>query len=302
MSISTINKYRYQDPLSAKVPTIFEISSIQLDKSCVANHNRRCENYMIFFIEEGSGRYSIDFNEFEINGTGLFCLSPGQVLTVMAESMKSGFEIKFNREFYCVETHGKEIACNGVIFNNIHKATFLQLEPNEVPPFRMLLDNMIRELQNPGKAHRDLLETYLRMFLIEVLRKQDERSILTTNGNTEENRLVGDFIALVDKHFRKKRAVSDYAEMLFVSPKSLAKRLNAEGYRTPTEIIRDRIVLEAKRDLRFTKKSVKEIAFDLGFDDPAYFTRFFKKAGNESPLAYREGYLEGSGIRSKESV
>ena len=292
MSLSTIKKYRYQEPLSSKVPIVFEISSIHLDKSCVANHNRRCENFMIFLVEEGSGHYSIDFNEFEINGAGVFCLSPGQVLEVMAESMKSGYEISFNKEFYCVETHGKEIACNGVIFNNIHKATFLQLEPNEVPFFRMLLDNMIKELQNPGKAHRDLLETYLRMFLIEVLRKQDERAPLVTktNGDVSENRLVGDFIALVDKHFRKKHAVSDYAELLYVSPKSLAKRLNANGYKTPTEVIRDRIVLEAKRDLRYTKKTVKEIAFGLGFDDPAYFTRYFKKAENESPMVYRATY------------
>ena len=292
MSISTIKKYRYQEPLSSKVPTVFEINAIELDKSCVANHNRRCENYMIFFIEDGSGHYSIDFNEFEINGAGVFCLSPGQVLTVMAESMKSGYEISFNKEFYCVETHGKEIACNGVIFNNIHKATFLQIDPHEVPMFRMMLDNMIQELEKPGKAHRELLETYLRLFLIEVLRKQEERGLIPTNHESGENRLVGDFIALVDKHFRKKHAVSDYAEMLFVSPKSLAKRLNAEGYKTPTEVIRDRIVLEAKRDLRYTQKTVKEIAFDLGFEDPAYFTRFFKKAGNESPLAYREAYIE----------
>ena len=108
----------------------------------------------------------------------------------------------------------------------------------------------------------------------------------TGNG---ENRLVGDYIALVDKHFREIHSVSDYAERLFVSPKSLAKRLNALGHKTPKEILRDRIVLEAQRDLRYSDKSVKEIAFDLGFDDPAYFTRYFKKATGQSPLNYRSG-------------
>jgi AraC-like DNA-binding protein len=149
---------------------------------------------------------------------------------------------------------------------------------------------MIRELENPGKAHREMLETYLRMFLIEVLRMYDERVDWEVKESDSESRLAEEFIALVEKHFRSMHAVSDYAEKLFVSPKSLAKRLNAHRYKTPTEIIRDRVVLEAKRDLRYTAKTIKEIAFELGFEDPAYFTRYFKKSAGESPQAYRDTY------------
>ena len=88
-------------------------------------------------------------------------------------------------------------------------------------------------------------------------------------------------------------SIADYAEKLFVSPKSLAKRLKAHHYGTPTEILRDRIILEAKRDLRYTQKSVKEIAFDLGFEDPAYFTRYFKKSEKMSPQGYRVEFGRG---------
>ncbi|MEM6966110.1 MAG: helix-turn-helix transcriptional regulator, partial [Bacteroidota bacterium] len=167
------------------------------------------------------------------------------------------------------------------------------LQRKDVSTFAMIFQNMIRELENPGKAHRELLETYLRMLLIEALRKLDEAQPEPPPQDTA-NRLVGDFIALVDKNFRQIHAVSAYAEKLYVSPKSLSKRLHASGYKTPTEVIRNRIVLEAKRDLRYTQKSVKEIAFELGFDDPAYFTRFFKKAENQSPQAYRATFLEES--------
>ena len=293
MSISTIKKYQYQETLSSVIPIFFEIGVIHLETSCTANHNHHTEHYQVFLLEEGEGHYKIDFQEFHIKGSGLFFLSPGQVLTVQSEALKSGYQITFNREFYCVETHGKEIACNGVLFNNVHRATFLQLEPGEEVFFCQLVEQMIQELENPGKAHQDLLETYLRMFLIEALRKQDKQAAVP-NAKTEElSRLAGDFIALVDKHFRAKHAVSDYADLLYVSPKSLAKRLKIHGHKTPTEIIRDRIVLEAKRDLRYTQKSVKEIALDLGFLDPAYFTRYFKKSENESPQAYRKAYLRG---------
>ncbi len=292
MSISAIESLRYQPPLSNKASVFFELSKIQMEKSCVANQSHRSEYYEIFFIEEGNGTYQIDFNEFSINGAGIFCLSPGQVLVVESETMKSGFQLSFNREFYCVETHGKEIACNGVLFNNVHRATAIPLTQDERFPFQQSIQSMIRELENPGKAHRDILETYLRMFLIEALRKYDEKMGSPSVEIDESNRLAGDFIALVDKHFRTLHAVSDYAEQLFVSPKSISKRLNAYGYPTPTEVIRNRIVLEAKRELRYTQKSVKEIAFELGFEDPAYFTRYFKKAAGTSPANYRTSYLE----------
>lgn len=290
MSISSVQKYRYQAPLAERSAVFFEVDRIQLDTSCVVNHNHRSDHYKIYFLEEGIGRYQIDFQEVKIDGSGIFCLSPGQVLTVESEAVKSGYQIAFNREFYCVETHGKEIACNGVLFNNVHRATTLQLSEAEAKMYQLLVQNMIRELEKPGKAHRDMLETYLRMFLIEVLRMYDEQAEWQDEENDSESRLAETFIALVEKHYRTIHAVSDYAERLFVSPKSLAKRLKAHGYKTPTEIIRDRVVLEAKRDLRYTDKTIKEIAFELGFEDPAYFTRYFKKAAQESPLSYRETY------------
>ena len=292
MAFATNQHFLYKEPLAGPNPPFFELKAIEVATSCSTNTSHRSDHYTIFFMEEGTGDYWVDFNSFQIDGAGIFFLSPGQVLTVEAESMKKGYEINFDREFYCVETHGKEIACNGVLFNNMHRATFIPLHSADLDIFQHLIKQMVQELQSPGQAHRDMLDAYLRMFLIEALRRNDKKATPQSDERDDSNRLVGEFIALVDKHFRKVHSIADYAEMLHVSPKSIAKRLNATGYKTPTEIIRDRIVLEAKRDLRFTQKSVKEIAFDLGFEDPAYFTRYFKKSEQESPLAYRAAHLE----------
>lgn len=290
MSFSTLKKYRYESPFQGTDNILFEVDTIQLESSCIANKDHRSENYQVFFLEKGKGRYQIDFHEFEIDGAGIFCLSPGQVLTVESEKIKVGHRVSFNKEFYCVEAHGKAIGCNGVLFNNTHRATFLQLPPGKIPYFHQLVENMINELQHPGKAHLEMLETYLRMIFIEVLRLQDVPPP-SSSCCDEDVRLAADFIALVEKHFRTMRTVSDYADRLYVAPKSLAKRLKEHGYKTPTEIIRDRIVLEAKRDLRYTQKSIKEIAYDLGFEDAAYFTRYFKKSEQDSPQMYREAYV-----------
>ena len=66
--------------------------------------------------------------------------------------------------------------------------------------------------------------------------------------------------------------------------------MNLDGYKKPTEIVRDRIILEAKRQLRYSEKAIKEIAYDLGFEDPTYFNRIFKKAESVSPKQYRVNY------------
>ncbi len=288
MSITTIQSYTYAgNKLNKKEH--FEIQKINLDIYCAANKTERSDHYKIYWIEDGSGTYDIDFKEFEINGCGIFCVSPGQMFSVKTEKVKTAYQISFDKEFYCVEAHGKEIACNGLIFNNVHRASGISVESSEAPAFRMIIDNIISELKNPGNAHREMIETYLRMFLIHTLRLLDIQELQSSTVTHQKNKMVQDFIAMVDKHFRTKHSVSDYAKELFITPKTLAKKLKALGYPTSTEIIQDRILMEAKRSLKFTQESIKEIAFDLGFDDPAYFSRLFSKKEGMTPLAYRKG-------------
>jgi len=287
MSIKAVKKFSFIQDLKPGDP-FFEVSSIQLETSCVINENEVSNFFKVFWIEEGYGEYEIDFNKFTIEETGLFFLSPGQILTVNTEKVKSGYQISFDKDFYCVETHGKEIACNGVLFNNIHRATYIALEPSDRTIFSNIIQNMVQELEQPGPAHREMLETYLRMLLIQSLRKLDLQQADPGSGGEESNRLVSSFITLIEKHFKQTHSVAEYADKLFITPKSLSKRLKTMGYPTPTQMIRDRIMLQAKRSLRYSDESIKEIAYDLGFEDPAYFTRLFKKETGIAPLAYRE--------------
>lgn len=287
MAITTIESYTFEGASLDKSNAHFEIQKISLDTYCAANQAERTTHFKIYWIEDGSGNYEIDFKEFEIKGSGIFCLSPGQMFTVKSEKVKTAYQISFDREFYCIEAHGKEIACNGLLFNNVHRASGFSIAKEETSIFSSLVFNMIKELKAPGNAHRDMIETYLRMFLIHTLRLLDLMELEKTNESHQQNKMVQDFIGLVDKHFRSKHSVSDYAKELYVSPKSLAKKLKALGYPTSTEMIQERILLEAKRSLKFTQKSIKEIAYELGFDDPAYFSRLFSKKEGVSPLEYR---------------
>ncbi len=290
MSFQAIQTYQFQVPAQAGVDAHFSVQAIQLDTHCQAIEPEIARFYKVFWIEDGTGDYEIDFQPIHISGSGLFFLSPGQVLHVKQEAVKSGFQISFDREFYCIETHGKEIACNGVLFNNVHRASAIQLPAESQGQIRQLIDQMIQELSTPGPAHREMLETYLRLLLLQALRHLEQQEPAGTKA-PEANQLVTNFIKLLEFNFREKHSVTAYAQDLGISPKSLTKRLHALGYPPPLEMIRDRILLQAKRDLRYTQKPIKHIAFELGFEDPAYFNRYFKKAVQTSPAQYRTEYL-----------
>jgi AraC family transcriptional activator of pobA len=105
-----------------------------------------------------------------------------------------------------------------------------------------------------------------------------------------ETRLFKDFSLLVEQNFRKLHTVKAYASRLGISPKSVTKHFQKLGVIKPSSFIKNRILLESKRLLIYTDKTVKEIAFELGFNDPAYFTRFFTKATSKSPLQFKKDF------------
>lgn len=100
--------------------------------------------------------------------------------------------------------------------------------------------------------------------------------------------LIRDFNFLVEHHFRNKHSVDEYALLLSKSPKTLANLFKKAGNKTPSQFIQDRIMLEARRLLRYTDKSVSEIAYEIGYEDIHSFSRFFKKQENQSPTDFRE--------------
>jgi AraC-like DNA-binding protein len=99
------------------------------------------------------------------------------------------------------------------------------------------------------------------------------------------------FTQLVEAHYKQKHNVANYADLLLIAPKTLTHRFKRLGLPQPNEIIKNRIILEAKRLLVHTDKSAKEIAYSLGYDDPAYFSRLFLIKTGEPPSGFRSKYL-----------
>lgn len=279
MAFQNIQKFSFKD--------IFSVSKVAFDSACAIDHVLRQETYSIYWIKEGKGTYNIDFKQYHFEDNVLFFLSPGQVFTVAFEQIKTAYKLSFVRDFYCIQTHDAEVACNGVLFNNVYETPFVKPCKKDSIKLNFILENLIDEFTQPEAAQYDMLLSYLKQFIVSSVRiKKDNDSFKTDT----ETRLFKDFSTLVEQNYKTLHTVTEYANRLGMSPKSITKHFKKIGTSTPSDYIKNRILLEAKRMLIYTDKSVKEIAFDLGFNDPAYFSRFFTKSIQKSPLQFKKEF------------
>jgi len=241
-------------------------------------------------------RLRIDFNEYYCQDPTLFFISPNQYLHFM-ELADQGYFIYYNRDFYCIQIHDKEVACDGLLFNNIYDMPKTILNPKEDEIIVSVLQHMLEEFEIKASTQEEMLRIYLKQIIIRATRlwKKQHLGELAHESHNEIE-FFREFSRLVEIHYRANHLVSDYADLIGVSPKTLTHKFKKFDLPSPNEVIKDRILLEAKRMLIHTSLSAKEIAYDLGYADPSYFNRLFSKKIGDSPNVFRKKYLEGKNV------
>jgi AraC-like DNA-binding protein len=195
--------------------------------------------------------------------------------------------IRFNREFYSSEFYDKEIGCNGVLFFANAKIPVIDLDEKQLPKFRLLWLVFISEFESQDNLHGQMLLMLLKRFLILATRiyKNQNKSLKLHVNKLDA---IREFNLLVEIHYKKLHTVVDYANLMNKPAKSLTNLFTLNSEKTPLKVIQDRIHIEAKRQLLHTQKIIKEIAFELGFEDIPSFSRFFKNKEGMSPKEFRE--------------
>jgi AraC family transcriptional regulator, transcriptional activator of pobA len=260
------------------------------------DHIQRNNYYSLIWVTEGSGTIKADFAEYAFSSNSLFAFSPYQPFMFSADRIK-GVAIHFHPDFFCIHKHQSEVACNGVLFNNIYRPPFTVVDDVSSRTFNMLLEQMKTEMKSAALAQYEILLSYLKIFLITSSRLKTEQQpeVIEQTADLKEPFILQNLKDAIEKEFKKKHAASDYAEALNISAKALAKITKSYFNKTITELISERIIIEAKRELYLTKKTVKEIAYELGYEDEHYFSRFFKTNADISPQLYRETVGFGRG-------
>ena len=260
------------------------------------DHLQRNNYYSLIWITKGEGSVKADFSEHEFVPGMMFAFTPYQPFMLATAAVK-GIAIHFHPDFFCIHKHQAEVACNGVLFNNIYEPPYISIDMKAAATLTMIAEQMKEEIQNAALGQYELLVSYLKIFLITASRIKvvQQPQTLVEPDNVKEPFILKTLIDSIEQNFKSKHSASDYAESLNVSPKTLAKITKAHFNKTITDLIAERIIIEAKRELYLTNKTVKEIAWELGYQDEYYFSRFFKTNADISPQIYRETVGFGRG-------
>jgi AraC family transcriptional activator of pobA len=252
------------------------------------DHLQRNNYYSLIWVKNGSGKLKTNFSEYSFEANSLFSFAPYQPF-MLSSTLIKGVAIYFHSDFFCIHKHQTEVTCNGVLFNNIYQTPFFHVDKTLEETLDTIIEQIKAEIQRPGLAQYELLISFMKIFLISASRsKAQQQPDSIPSAATGEPVILQSLKEAIERDFKSKHTPQDYAVSLNISPNALAKIAKAHFNKTLTNLIAERIIIEAKRELYLTNKSVKEVAYELGYDDEYYFSRFFKKNVNISPQAYRE--------------
>lgn len=247
------------------------------------------DHIKILFLPAGF-RIKVDFQEVSLPVDALLFVNPKVVVQTLSTDVAGGELIHFNRDFYCVEIHDQEVACDGILYNNVFEIPFIELDENQSAIIRNTIREIQAEMADEDASTEEMLRVLLKLIILRSTRIWKQQHQLMEAEQQADVQFLRKFSQLVERHFKTHHTVADYAEMLFLTPKNLSKKISLLSKETPNDIIKNRIILESKRLLVHTELSVKEIAYSLNYEDDAYFIRFFTKNTGISPLSFRKQF------------
>jgi len=245
------------------------------------------EHIKILFLPKNSIIH-VDFREIEMKTDSLLFINPKVVIKPC--ETKEGQLLHFNRDFYCIEIHDQEVACDGILYNNVFEIPFISLDENQSEDIQKIIREIQSEMKNEDSNTEEMLRLQLKLIILKSTRIWKQQHQLDEDDQQADVQFLRKFSKLVEQHYRTLHTVADYADLLFVTPKNLSKKIGLVSKSTPNDIIKERIVLESKRLLAHTKMTVKEIAYSLNYEDDAYFIRFFTKNTGLSPISFRKQF------------
>ncbi|MEZ9243291.1 helix-turn-helix domain-containing protein [Vibrio lentus] len=240
----------------------------------------RHEYWELVWCVDNLGSQSIDFVDYDNKVGRIFTIAPGQVhrSELVGENARL---LVFTPGF--VKTNHRNTQLVDTVFA-MHQSRPPYLDCSEegnrylLPIFTMIKEECEREDND-----WDLVESLVNSFLRYILRFATQSSL---KGEVRDSR-VNKVVDLIEQHYTKHKHCEFYAQALSITNKRINEIVKAERGKTVTQLIHDRTILEANRELIFSTKTIKTIAFELGFEDPAYFSRFYRGQMKESPAEFR---------------
>lgn len=265
-------------------PTAFEILRFEKMEEPDVDDFHKHLFYEILWTENGKSRQIIDYNEYEVGPGSLFFISPNQVHHFEEWKPLKGGTILFTEDFYLFNRSDKDTLFELSFLDNLYSNPCVTFTKRGFAEIRQIIHQIEAEQKREDKVPA-IIQSYLHILLALVQRHIDGSNKSRTSGKY----LIAfkRFKNELEEHFFENKTAGFYADKLNITPHHLNLVCRAIANNTATGIIRARSILEAKRLLTFSDKTVSEIAFELNYTDSSYFARAFKSHTHQTPLDFR---------------
>gem|GEM_PF-131021 len=242
----------------------------------------RHDHYLLLALAKGSGSHEVDFTSYPVGDHTIYFMRPGHVHELTLKEGCVGHLMQFKADFY---TPGDKAAQRAL--RKAEQTVYFKLQAAQYEELSPILDSIFKEHTARQEGCQDVVRAYLSIVFIALARHTQDQGLTSKVGPYVQERLE-ELLELIETHVLQIKQVSAYAEMMHLSTYQLNSISKTALDRTCSELINDRIILEAKRYLLATTEQVSGIAYHLGYDDVSYFIRFFKKHTGHTPEAFRQ--------------
>lgn len=248
----------------------------------------RTNYFSVYLIEAGSGTCWADASQFTFAPGSLLFFVPYQHIRFEPASPVHAEYVQFHANFLCVETFHAEVGCSGVLFNDPYGIPAVTLDGQVRSDVRNLVKRIRQEHTERNLAYGEVMLAYLKVLLVLATRLKSTHPSACGIGTNLRHPVLAELRDLIEQNFQTLHSPAEYAKRLHITAKTLGRIVREELGTTPTDLIRNRILIHAKWQLLHTLKPVKEVAREVGFSDELYFSRLFKKVTGHSPTFFRE--------------
>lgn len=243
--------------------------------------------YEMIWFKEGGFIHTIDFREYEVQPNNVFFIAPGQIHSFRNYNGQEGILVKFCLDFIDESTQQEDRYIKFNIFNSAGHEPFCVINDDAIKGIEMTLELIHKENDQDAPGHYEMLRALTKLLFIHIHRNSTRNKATFLEEKRPSHRLFVKFRDMLEKDYRTKHMVHEYAAELNVSTKTLSNSIIECTGKAPLTFINDRLLLEAKRLLMYSNMMAREVAKDLGFEDPSYFSKFFKRETGVLPSAYK---------------
>lgn len=271
-------------PVEPKISQTFRIREVRkiLGGKDMFQDTHRHNFFFVLALKNGLGKHTIDFVSYEVRNNCIFVMRPGQVHQLELRAGSEGYLMEFNLEFYHLNERG-----TSKILRKATTANLCEVSDSAFDKLDLILQYIHQEYQDAKEGYNEVIRAQLDVFFIEFVRNRKQNKADERSEYAYEQERYDEFMHLIETNVATKKQVTEYAEMLNISGYQLSAITKNLLGKTPSDVIKEYIILEAKRYLLATTDQVNQIAWNLGYEDPSYFIRFFKKHTGFSPDVFR---------------